>query len=137
VRTIIEREAGFTIIEMMVVLILISILALMATVNLSSTSNRAYVVAMQSDLRDIATAQEAYVEQRFAETGEARYANRLTDLDVNLSSGVQIRMRGNQTGWSARATHQRTGSRRCSLARGTIRPYPPATTADEGKIICD
>ena len=137
VRTIIKWEAGFTIVEMMIVLVLISILALMATVSLSSSSDRAYVVAMQSDLRNIATAQEAYIEQRFAETGQARYANRMRDLDINLSNGVVIRMRGNQNGWSARATHQRTGSRRCAIVRGTIRPFPPATSGEEGKVVCD
>lgn len=134
-RTIMQGESAFTIVEMMVVLILISILAVMATVTLSSSSDRVYVAAMQSDLRNIAAAQEAYIEQRFAETGEARYADRLGDLDLNLSNGVQIRLRGNRTGWSARATHQRATDRRCSMLRGTIRAFPPAS--DEGKIVCD
>lgn len=136
-RTIIKWEYGFTLVEMMIVLVLISVLALMATVTLGSSSDRAYVAAMQSDLRNIATAQEAYIEQRFAETGDARYANRLRDLDVNLSNGVQIRMRGNRDGWSARATHQRVSGRRCAILRGSIRAFPPATASDEGKIVCD
>ena len=136
-RTIIKWDAGFTIIEMMVVLLLVSILALIATVSMGSSSDRAYLVAMQSDLRNIATAQEAYIEQRFAETGQARYASRLRDLNVNLSNGVQIRMRGNQDGWSARATHQRVSGRRCAMVRGTVRPYPPTSSSEQGKIICD
>lgn len=134
-RTIIKWEAGFTLVEMLIVLVLISILALMATVTLGSSSERAYVVAMQSDLRNISAAQEAYIEQRFAETGQARYTNRVSDLNLNLSNGVQIRMRGNRTGWSARATHQRVAGKRCAIVRGTIRAYPPAS--DEGKIVCD
>lgn len=136
-RTIIKRRTGFTIVEMMVVMVIISILALMATASLNGTSDRAHVVAMQSDLRNIATAQEAYIEQRFAETGQARYANRMRDLAVNLSNGVRIRMRGNQNGWSARATHQRASGRRCAMVRGTIRPFPPATTSSAGKVVCD
>jgi prepilin-type N-terminal cleavage/methylation domain-containing protein len=137
VRTIIKWDAGFTLVEMMIVLVLVSVLALMATVTLGSSSDRAYAVAMQSDLRNIAAAQEAYIEQRLAETGQARYANRMRDLDVNLSAGVVIRLRGNQTGWSARATHQRVAGKRCSIVQGDMRPFPPATRSDQGKIVCD
>jgi hypothetical protein len=71
----------------------------------------------------------------FAETGKATYANNVKKLNVNLSAGVQIRMRGNANGWSARATHQRVSGARCSVYRGTVKPFPPA--AEEGKISCD
>lgn len=137
VRTVIKWETGFTIIELMVVLVLISILALTASIRLGSSSDRAYIVTMQSDLRNIATAQEAYIEERLAETGQARYASGLSDLDVNTSNGVQIRMRGDRTGWSARATHQRVSGRRCAVVRGTIQPFAPASSSDGGKIVCD
>lgn len=130
-----SREAGFSLIEMLVVLGLISILATIATVTLGSSSERAYVAAMQSDLRMVAAAQETYIEQTFAETGTATYANGVSKLDVNLSNGVQIRLRGNRTGWSARATHQRIQGQRCAVYRGTIKAFPPAT--EEGLIECD
>jgi type II secretory pathway pseudopilin PulG len=120
---------------MLVVLGLISILATIATVTLGSSSERAYVAAMQSDLRMVAAAQETYIEQTFAETGTATYANGVSKLDVNLSTGVQIRLRGNRTGWSARATHQRIQGQRCAVYRGTIKAFPPAT--EEGLIECD
>ncbi len=134
-RTKSKSESGFTLVEMLVVLTLISILALMTTVSLGSSSDRAYVAAMQSDLRNVSTAQEAYIEQVFAETGRAHYAARVQDLSVNLSNGVQIRMRGNQNGWSARATHARVRGTRCAVFRGSVRPFPPATK--EGSITCD
>lgn len=128
-------EAGFTLIEMLIVLGLISILALIATVTLGSSSNRAYVATMQSDLRNVATAQEAYIEQTFAETGKATYANKISKLSVNLSNGVTVRLRANATGWSGRATHTRLKNSRCAIYRGTVKPFPPAT--EEGKIACD
>lgn len=134
---IIKWQAGFTIVEMMVVMVVISILALMATFGLGSSSDRAYMAAMQADLRNIGTAQEAYVEQQFTQTGQARYANRLSDLSINLSNGVQISIRGNQNGWSARSTHQRLSGRRCAVVRGTIQPFAPATASTEGRIVCD
>jgi len=130
-----REESGFTLVEMMIVLVLISILSAMATVTLGNSSHRAYVAAMQSDLRNVATAQEAYIEQTFAETGSATYANNVNKLAVNLSSGVTIRMRANANGWTARATHQRVSGARCAVFRGNVNPFPPAT--DEGKIECD
>ena len=130
-----QREAGFSLVEMLVVLGVISILATVATVTLGSSTEKAYVTAMQSDLRMVSTAQEAYIERTFAETGRASYARRIQDLDVNLSNGVQVRLRGNATGWSARATHQRVPGARCAMYRGTVQAFPPA--AEEGLIECD
>jgi len=128
-------ESGFTLIEMMVVLTVIGILSAIATVTLGSSSSRAYKTAMLSDLRNVNTAQEAYIEQAFAETGTATYANTVTKLNLNLSNGVTIRLRANRNGWSARATHERVPGTRCSVYRGNIRPFPPATA--EGRIDCD
>jgi type IV pilus assembly protein PilA len=128
-------ESGFTLVEMMIVLTLISILSVIATVTLGSSSAQAYKTAMLSDLRNVATAQEAYMEQSFAETGTATYANNVSKLSMNLSNGVTIQMRGNRNGWSARAAHERVSGVRCSLFRGTIKAFPPAT--EEGKIDCD
>jgi hypothetical protein len=90
---------------------------------------------MQADLRNVMIAQEVYIEQTFAETGTATYANKVAKLDLNLSNGVKMSMRGNANGWSARATHQRVSGTRCAVFRGTIKAFPPA--ADEGKITCD
>ena len=118
-----RRESGFTLIEIMVVLTIISILSVIATVNLGNSSNRAYEAAMVSDLRNVATAQEAYIEQTFAETGTATYANDVRKLDMNLSNGVTIRMRGNGNGWSARATHERVRGIRCAGASANLHGF--------------
>ena len=130
-----RRESGFTLVEMMVVLTLISILSVIATVTLGSSSKQAYKASMMSDLRNVATAQEAYIEQTFEETGRATYANRVSKLNLNLSNGVRLQMRGNANGWSARTTHQRVPGSRCAVVRGTIKAFPPAT--EKGKIACD
>ena len=130
-----QREAGFSLVEMLVVLGLISVLATVATVTLGTSTERAYVTTMQSDLRMVSTAQETYIERTFAETGLASYASRIQDLDVNLSNGVQVRLRGNANGWAARATHQRIPAVWCAMYRGDVKAFLPAT--EEGLIECD
>lgn len=128
-------QDGFTLIEMMVVILLIGIIASTAVLTLGSSTSKAYGAAMRSDLRLIAAAQESYIETRFAETGDARYADDVSVLQLNLSNGVQVEMRGNDKGWSARTTHSRVAGARCAMFRGTIRILGPAV--DEGKITCD
>lgn len=120
---------------MMVVLIVIGILAATAMLTMGSSSSKAYRAAMQSDLRLVAMAQESYIETRFAETGDARYADDVSQLGLNLTNGVQVQLLGNEKGWSARTTHDRVAGARCAMYRGTIEILGPAV--DEGRITCD
>lgn len=130
-----EKAAGFTLVEILIVLSIVSALVLMATISFGSNAERAYVTAMQADLRAVAMAQEIFAEERFASSGRASYTSRLQDLRLSLSPGVSVRVRANPTGWSARATHVRLRHTRCAVFRGEIRAFSPAT--NEGLITCD
>ena len=55
-----KNEKGFTLIELMIVIAIIGILAAIAIPQFSAYRKRSYNSAAQSDLRNIATAQEAY-----------------------------------------------------------------------------
>ena len=55
-----NREEGFTLIELMIVIAIIGILAAIAIPQFSAYRKRSYNAAAQSDVRNIATAQEAY-----------------------------------------------------------------------------
>jgi type IV pilus assembly protein PilA len=55
-----KNEKGFTLIELMIVIAIIGILAAIAIPQFSAYRKRSYNAAAQSDLRNMATAQEAY-----------------------------------------------------------------------------
>jgi type IV pilus assembly protein PilA len=55
-----NRKEGFTLIELMIVIAIIGILAAIAIPQFSAYRQRSYNSAAQSDIRNIATAEEAY-----------------------------------------------------------------------------
>src|ERR671928_2244678 len=65
------HRKGFTLIELLIVVVIIGILAAIAIPKFANTKEKAYMAAMKSDLRNLATAEEAY----FADS--VKYTNNL------------------------------------------------------------
>ena len=123
---------GFTLIELLIVVVIISILAAIAIPKFSSTKEQAYVSKMKGDLRNMATAQEAYVNDNLV-----YYSGVVPSpsLVYGTSPGVVIVINeGTAAGWAATASYPTNSSRTCALFSGTATPPPPASV--EGGIAC-
>ena len=101
-------STGFTMIELLIVIIIIGILAAIAIPRFTESKRLAYVASMKSDLRNMVSA----AESKFAEEGT--YVNYVPPA----SSGVKIVYSGTIDGWSATATHPSVPGIVCRIERG-------------------
>ena len=123
------KARGFTLIELLIVVVIIGILASIAIPKFANTKQKAYVAQMKSDLKNLATAEEAFFYD------SAFYTTSLPALNnFRSSTGVTLNvLQATPGGWSARASHAQT-SRQCVLFQGNATPVAPATM--EGRITC-
>jgi len=108
-----RNEQGFTLIELLIVVVIIGILASIAIPKFQSVRTKAYVAAMKSDLKNLATQQEVYYNTAFA------FASTLTAAQTTSSEGVTLTINeATGTGWSATATHAALSGAQCGIYHG-------------------
>ena len=123
------RRSGFTLIELLIVVVIIGILAAIAIPKFSMTKGKSYTASIKSDLRNVATAQEAYFYEN------STYATSHTQLNLNGSPGVTLDVvSATASGWSATAWHQAASPIECGLFMGSAPALSGATS--EGVIGC-
>jgi type IV pilus assembly protein PilA len=125
-----RNQKGFTLIELLIVVVIIGILASIAIPRFGATRERAFVSAMQSDLRNVMTIQEQWYANPLSEYS---YSDDLTELQVTPSSGVNlsITLDGTQA-YTASATHDALPDGiECSVTVST----DPAV--ESGVIVCE
>ena len=123
------KARGFTLIELLIGVVIIGILAAFAIPKFANTKQKAYVAQMKSDIKNLATAEEAFFYD------SAFYTTSLVALNnFRSSTGVTLTVtEASPMGWSAQAVHAQT-VRQCALFQGNAAPVNPATV--EGRITC-
>lgn len=124
-----RQDRGFTLIELLLVIVIMGILMAVLIPRWASSRQRAFVAAMKSDLRNLATAEEAYFYDN------ATYAPSLAILTAYTASPGDVVTVNEATmgGWSATAS--RPGlPKQCYLFVGNVTPIGAATV--EGQVTC-
>src|SRR5881392_3961760 len=123
------NRKGFTLIELLIVVVIIGILAAIAIPKFANTKEKAYIGAMKSDLRNLATAEEAFFYDSSTYTPNLSAMN-----NFKASTGVSLTVNeATAQGWSATASSANT-THRCYLFSGAAAAVGSATT--EGRISC-
>lgn len=104
-----KEEKGFTLVELMIVVAIIGILAAIAIPQFSAYRERGFISSMESDARNIATAQELYYSDN------AEYADAIGtgegELNVRLSPNVTVEdLDADATSFSFTMTHPGTST---------------------------
>jgi len=127
------RRAGFTLMELLIVLVIISILVTMGVNRFWKVKDQSLVSAMAHDLRNVATAQEEYFADNYT------YAAATTDLvNLHMSQGVVVTVTHvQQDGWAANATHVSLAARQCGMFTGNAPAAAGAPATVNGIIGCN
>ncbi len=124
-----RNSDGFTLLELLTVVVIIGVLAAIAIAKFTNTRERSQMAVMQSDLRNVATAQESY----FADY--AGYTSTVANLDYNISESVTLSIPvATTSGWRATSSHASVTGRECELYYGSASGASTATS--EGTVMC-
>ena len=119
-----NRRKGFTLIELLIVVVIIGILAAIAIPKFASTKEKAYIAAMKSDLRNLATYEESYAADSAGLYFSGTATNTGTPLNGFLTSQnvtvVAVAVGAPNASWSASATHTLTSKTCASSSQGII-----------------
>ncbi|MDF1503701.1 prepilin-type N-terminal cleavage/methylation domain-containing protein [Roseisolibacter sp. H3M3-2] len=134
-----NNRKGFSLIELLIVVVIIGILAAIAIPKFANTKEKAYIAQMKSDLKNLASAQESYFADRntyatLAQIQAAPYA-----WTVSGGAAVTPNITAAAGGWSATLADTRVTSAgatdNCGIYAGGVASPNAAVTA-EGVVGC-
>lgn len=124
-----RHPRGVTFIELLTVVVIIGLLALFALPKLQQNKDRGVLASMQSDLRNLAMAEEGYYYEH------GIYTSDQTQLTINVSPGNTLVINeATASGWSATVSHAPLLAQSCYLFHGNA--TPPGSATVEGLIDC-
>ena len=122
-----SNKKGFTLIELLIVVVIIGILAAIAIPKFANTKEKAYVAAMKSDLRNLAT----YEEQYAADNNGAYFSGTATSPasmqgftpsgNVTITATAAVA----PASWQGAASHSQT-DQTCTMVDGVIACVDPS-----------
>jgi type IV pilus assembly protein PilA len=117
-----SNKKGFTLIELLIVVVIIGILAAIAIPKFANTKDKAYVAAMKSDLRNLATYEEQYAADQNGAYfgGTATMTSPLQGFTPSQNVTVTaVVAAGPPQSWSATAVHS-LSAKTCNNSTGVI-----------------
>ena len=135
------KRKGFTLIELLIVVVIIGILAAIAIPKFATTKEKAYVAAMKSDLKNLATAQESYFSDNntYATLAQIQAAPYSWAPSGPAGTAVPLMTANNATGWGATITDGRVATattNTCGVFAGAATNSPDAAVTVEGVPAC-
>jgi prepilin-type N-terminal cleavage/methylation domain-containing protein len=126
---VVRNSRGVTFIELLTVVVIIGLLTVFAIPRLTRNKEKAILASMQSDLRNLANAEEGYYYTN------ATYSVDQVALNVTLTAGnVLVINEATASGWSATISHAPIVPQSCYLFHGNATPVGSATV--EGLADC-
>lgn len=126
-----QARAGFTLIELFVVLVIIGILAGLAIPKFVQMQQMGYVTTAVEDLRNLVTAEQAY----FATY--STYTTSTVDMNASESPGITISISSvTALGWSATATHAKLVGDTPDGCHVAVGPAETTSSESEGAPYC-
>ena len=137
-----NNRKGFSLIELLIVVVIIGILAAIAIPKFANTKEKAYIAQMKSDLKNLASAQESYFSDRntYATAAQIQAAPYSWVVSGGLAN-VTPTITQSAAGWNATLVDIRVASagatQTCGIFAGAagVPAGMPATTA-EGVVAC-
>jgi type IV pilus assembly protein PilA len=122
-----RETRGFTLVELLVVILIVGILASIAIPKYATVKERAYLTAVKTDLKNLEISEEAYAA---ANAGSYFSHTYTTPSDSTNTFGASqnvniVATASGAAGWSATATHRSAPGHTCAIFVGTA-PVAPA-----------
>jgi prepilin-type N-terminal cleavage/methylation domain-containing protein len=127
-----DGRRGFTLIELLIVVVIIGILAAIAIPKFSRAREKAYITAVTSDLKNLASQQEVY------HSNNQVYASALSALtNYSVTDGVNISITDAAgTGWAATGYHSGLVDRQCGIFFGASPAAAGSPAVMPGAVAC-